>query len=430
MKKEVARYIDSLCSKQLLNQKRIFIFGANASGSIIANDLLERGIAIDHILDNNLSLDGSFFLEIRVSKPEKILLPYQEQAIILIASRYYDEMKKQLELLGYVENEHIFKVVDLNRNSEFNLSTDTMNKYTSIVQKGIQVYDRLRAKYNSDLVMMSPVKPNGDIYIICSYLNHFITQKFNGNRFVFTVVGKSCELTAKMFNIDNIELISMDDNDALVALANFYPDKIRVLNPYHNFQEIYHHLDGYKGLTFVEEVKHGLLGLRKEVQPEYPNKKISEERLHEICDKYGIVEGKSIIIAPYANSIPLIRESFWEKLVISLLGKGYNVFTNCGTPDEKPINGTNRVFYEFNEAVAVSEFAGTVISYRSGFSEIIATSLCKKIIIYPDHVKGLSTIRELFGMEDAIYEQDNLYQITNTYSSTDFLLEEVLKYID
>lgn len=430
MKTEVSQYIDRLACKQELRKKRIFVFGANASGSIIINDLLERGLEVAYILDNNPLLDGSYFLEIKVMKPEKILMPYQEQSIILIASRYYNEMKKQLELLGYIENEHIFKVVDLNRNSEFNLSRETLDKHINLIQHGMLVYDRLRNKYNTNLVMMSPVKPNGDVYIICSYLNQYIEKNYSGRSYVFTVVGKSCELTAKMFKIDNIELLDMKDNDALVALANFYSDKIRVLNPYHNYQEIYHNLDGYKGLTFVEEIKHGLLGLSKEAQPEYPNTNIPHERLAEICKTYDIVKGKSVILAPHANSIPLIRESFWENLVVSLKDMGYKVFTNCGTNVEKPIKGSKRIFYEFNEAVAVSEFAGTVICYRSGFSEIIATSKCKKIIIFPDHIKGLSTIRVLFGMEDAIYEQDKLYQVTNTYINTELLLDKVLSYIN
>ncbi|MGG2084594.1 hypothetical protein [Lysinibacillus pakistanensis] len=430
MKKDVAKFIDRLVANKFLDNKKIMVFGANASGSIIINDLLERGINVDKVLDNNPALDGSYFLEIEVIKPEKELEPFYEKTIVLIASRYYEEMKKQLESLGYSENIHIFEVVDLNRNSDFNLSEETFHKYLSLLKKGIEVYERLRNKFGADLVMMSPVKPNGDIYIICSYLNRYIQEKHNSASYVFTVVGKSCELTAKMFNVKYIELISMEDNDALVALANFYPEKIKILNPYHNYQEIYHHLDGFKGLTFVEEIKHGLLGLSKDVHPEFPNISISEERLIQICEQYGIVRGKSVIIAPYANSIPLIKASFWEELVVSLKIAGFKVFTNCGNPEEEPIKGSERIFYEFHEAVAVSEFAGTVICYRSGFSEIIASSKCRKIIIYPDHIKGLSTLRVLFGMEDAIYVQENLYQLTNTYAYTKDLLDEVLRYME
>ncbi|WP_107840294.1 hypothetical protein [Metasolibacillus meyeri] len=430
MKQKVAAYIDRLVANQFLTNKKIIVFGANASGSIIINDLLARDIYVDKVLDNNQLLDGSYFLEIEVRKPEKELIPFYEKTVILIASRYYEEMKRQLEALGYSENIHIFEVVDLNRNSDFNLSDETFNKYMYLVEQGIEVYERLKYEFHTDLIMMSPVKPNGDIYIICSYLNQYIKEKYNGANYVFTVVGKSCELTAGMFDVANIKLISVEENDALVALANFYPEKIRVLNPYHNYQEIYHYLDGYRGLTFVEEIKHGLLGLSKEIQPELPNVSISEERLVQICEQYGVVKGKSVIIAPYANSIPLIKANFWEELVASLKMLGLKVFTNCGTPEEDPIQGSERIFYEFHEAVAVSEFAGTIICYRSGFSEIIATSKCRKIIIYPNHMKGFSTLRVLFGMEDALYEQENLYQITNTYTYLEELLQEVLKCVE
>lgn len=429
MKNDIIVFIDNLIISGLLNNKRVMVFGTNASSSIMINYLLENRVVVDRVLDNNPQVQGSYFLEIEVSTPEKTLVPHFDQVVILIASRYYEEMKRQLESLGYEENVHVFQVVDLNQNSDFNLSIETFHKYEQLVLKGLDVYQRLREKYNSDLVLMSPVKPNGDIYVICSYLNEFVQRNHGAANYVFTVVGKSCELTAKLFDLEHIELLSIEDNDRLVALANFFPDQIKLLNPYHNFQEIYHHLDGYKGLTFVDEIKQGIFGLPEDVIPEYPVKMNDVESVLSICEEYDVVKGKSVIIAPYANSIPLIKSTFWEDLVKALNSQGYKVFTNCGTPHEVPIIGSEKIYFSFEDAVAISEYAGTVISYRSGFCEIIASSKCKKIIIYPDHIKGHSTLRVLFGMEDFIYEQKNLYQITNTFKKTEELLIEVLQCI-
>lgn len=430
MKLEVAKYISSLIEKQVLKNKEIFVFGANASGSIIINDLFDRGITVTKVLDNNLKLEGTLFLEILVSKPELALVPKNESTIILIASRYYEEMKSQLEKLGYEENIHIFQVVNLNGSSDFDLSLETFNKHKMKVYEGLSVYEKLKKKYNVELVMMSPVKPNGDIYIICSYLNQYIKQNHNNDNYMFTVVGKSCELTAQLFDIPNIEVISKEENESLAALSNFFPKDIRVLNPYYNYQEVYHHLDGYKGLTFVQEIKHGLMNLPLDVKPEYPKFNNDLERLQLLYDQLGLEQGKSVIIAPYANSIPLIKSTFWEELVRNLKEKSLKVFTNCGTPTEEPIKGSERIFYEFADTVAITEYAGYVICYRSGFSEIIATSMCKKIIIYPHHIKGHSTLRVLFGMEDEIYEQEKLYQIENTFAYTSELLTEVMSYIE
>jgi len=429
MKKKVALFLDRLNLQKSLKDKQLFVFGANASGTIIINDLIARGLEVAGVLDNNPLLENSMFLEIKVTTPEQAFTPFIDNAVILIASRYYDEMKLQLEQLGYIENEHIYKVVDLNPNSDFNLSWDTTNKYISLAERGVEVYERLCRKYNSRLIVMSPVKPNGDTYMICSYLNSFIQNNYNGESYVLTVVGKSCQLTAELFNIENIELLDTQDNISLVTLANFYPDRVQIISPYYKYQEIYHHLDGYKGLTFIEEIKHGLMGLNKNTEPQFPNTQISDERLNELCLRYGIEKGNSVIIAPFANSIPLINNRFWEQLVASLKLDGYKVFTNCGTLEEVPIKGSERIFYEFEEAVAISEYAGTVISYRSGFCEIIARSKCKKIVIYPDHIKGHSSLRVLFGMEDQIYEQERLYQITNTYKYTNELLDEVMRVV-
>lgn len=430
MKLKISQYIDHLINNKMFDQKEVIVFGANASGSIIINQLLERGIAVSYVIDNNEQLSGTLFLEIPVLKPEELLLPKNNDVIILIASRYYEEMKAQLELMGYKENVHIFQVVNLNKQSDFNLSIETFNKHKEKIFAGYAVFESLMNKYGTDLIVMSPVRPNGDIYIICSYLNSYIQRYHQNKNYVFTVVGKSCELTAKLFNIPNIEILSEEDNENLAALSNFFPENIRVLNPYYNYQEIYHHLDGYNGLTFIQEIKHGLLNLPQGVKPEFPKFNTDYDRIEKFCQEQGVEKGKSVIIAPYANSIPLIKFTFWEELVEALKEKGFKVFTNCGIPTEEPIKGSERVFFEFADAVPVTEYAGYVICYRSGLSEIIATSKCKKIIIYPNHIKGHSTLRVLFGMEDEIYEQANLHQIVNDFSYTHELLSEVLKYIE
>lgn len=430
MKLQVAKYISNIIEQGKLDGKEIFVFGANASGAIIIDELLARNFTVSYILDNNKNLSGTSFLDFLVYRPEEILLEKKQNAMVFIASRYYDEMKSQLESLGYKENVHIFQVVNLNSHSDFDLSIETFEKHKQKLYEGLKVYERLKDKYDANLIMMSPVKPNGDVYIICSYLNEYIKMHHNDENYVFTVVNKSCELIAKLFNVPNVEIISEEDNNNLAKLANFYPELITVFNPYYNYQEVYHHIDGYKGINFVQEIKHGIMNLPLATLPEKPNFTSDELYLKHLFDELGLVKGKSVILAPFANSIHNLTVDFWEALVQSLKEKGLRVFTNCGTPNEQPIKGSERIFFKFADAVPVVEYAGYVISYRSGFSDIIGSSKCKKIIVYPYHIKGHSTLRVLYGMDDVIYEQGDLYEIEHQYSSTVELLEAVLSYTE
>lgn len=430
MKKKIKEFFDYLSNEYSLDDKDLYIFGANASGTIIFNELLKRGYQVNVFLDNNPLLENSYCMEKPVAKPDKMLFPINPNAMIFIASNYYEAMKLQLEQLGYKENINIFKVVHIDREVKASLAETEKKQALDKLYTGMEIYERLRKKYGVDIVIVSPVTPNGDTYIICSYINQFMGKDFNGQSYVLTVRTKSCELVANLFNIENLEIISKEETEALLTLSNFYPQLIRGMSPTHTSLGFCYHFDGYNGLNFVDQIKIGLMGLDKNVSPQYPNMKVTDERLSEICSHYGVVRNKSVIISPYAKSVPEIREDIWETLVEKLNYAGFKVYTNCGVADEVPIKGSEKIFFEFNEAVAICEYAGTVISYRSGFSDIIGSSKCKKIIVYPDNLRAHAPVRVLYGMEDSIYEQHQLYQLTNCSSDSSLLINDILNLIN
>lgn len=422
----------SLLEEGKFHNRYIVIFGANAPGTVSINFLEKHHIQVNAVVDNNVLLHGKQFLEIMISSPEDTLTNYKDDALILIASRYYDEMKQQLEQMGYKEQVHIYQMLNLSENVKFDTSIEAYQNAEQMVRSGLAVYQRLQDKYGDATIVMAPVRPNGDVYMICSYLDAFVRQmeKTRDPTVVLTVIGNSCEATAQLFNMKHIEKLTWDESDQLAAYANFLPEKIKVINPFLSHLEVYSYMGGYKGLTFLDVMKHGLLGLLQEHTIVRPKHEYRESLVQEIFETYGLEESNTVILAPYANSIPQIKWDTWERVAEYLKNQNYTVCTNCGTSAEKPIKGTKPVMFSFRDAVAVTEKAGYLIAYRSGFCDIVADSKCKKIIVYPDHFTGLSSLRDFYGMEDEIYRQENLIQIEHTFTTTNELAAEIVKNFD
>lgn len=422
--------LNRLVTAQKFDQKYIVVFGANATGSSMINYLKEQDIVVDAVIDNNPLLHLKQFLEIEVSSPENILIPFKSNAFILIASKYYEEMKLQLEFMGYKENEHIIRVVNLNKYAKFDLSEETFDEARQRVRRGLGIFQGIQRKYGESTVVMSPVRPNGDVYMMCSYLQAYIEKLKVGSaqNIVVTVIGNSCESTAELFDINHIENLSKEESSDLAAYANFNADRIKVINPYFSHLELYNYVDGYKGIRFLDVIKHGLLGLKPADAISKPKHEHRVDIVQQVFDEYGLEENNTVILAPYANSIPQIKRDIWEKIAKKLKSKNYVVCTNCGTKEERPIKGTKPVMFSFRDAVAVTEKAGYLVAYRSGFCEIIADSSCKKIVVYPDHNIGLINLINFFGMDHEMYRQENLIQIEHSFSTSDELVEAIVEH--
>lgn len=420
-------FLEEFINSKLYQNRYIVIFGANAPGTIIINQLEQYGINVSSVIDNNEKSHGKLFMDIMIEDPEQVLGSFRDDALILISSRYYEEMKKQLELMGYEENRHIVKTIELSNSIKFSLTDETFNLAISNIERGLQVYNRIQEKHNAKLIIMVPVRPNGDVYIICSYIRAF-AKKLNVplNNLVLTVIGSACYKVAELFNLPNVEKLTWDDSDCLATLGHIWNDEIRIMNPYFSHLSKFPNIEGYKGINFVDDIKLGLMDLEEKAIPYYPEQHISAREIDKFFEENGLRKNKTVILAPYANSIPQIRWEFWEKLVEELLSLDFDVCTNCGTSNEKPLAGTKSIFFEFKDAVDICNNAGYVIAYRSGFCDIIANSKCKRIVIYPDHTTGLSGLHEVFEMKDPIYNQYNLFELVHSYEKTENLIKKVI----
>lgn len=101
--------VDKLIDDGKLNNKFVVIFGANQSAMLVTKYLLEKGITVDAVVDNNkqkrdMIAIGKLELfagKYQLCSPQEVLGEYKENALILIASQCYHDMCTQITQMGY-----------------------------------------------------------------------------------------------------------------------------------------------------------------------------------------------------------------------------------------------------------------------------------------------------------------------------------------
>ena len=126
--------IDELLKNGSLNNKKIVLFGLNTS-SYAAKEYLEtRQMKVFAYVDNDRRkieemndfiedvlprhMRGSSYKTesenlVKAYYPETLLGKFDDGYAILIASKYYVQMKEQVQRMGYIEKKRIYQSVDL-----------------------------------------------------------------------------------------------------------------------------------------------------------------------------------------------------------------------------------------------------------------------------------------------------------------------------
>lgn len=142
-------------------------------------------------------------------------------------------------------------------------------------------------------------------------------------------------------------------------------------------------------------------------------------------EAYGLVEGRTVILAPFANTAPRVNLKWWEALARTLMAKGYRVVTNVRQTsrpaDVAPpisIADTPTVDFPMEEIIPFLDLAGYFVGSLSGICELAGWSTAKLKIIYsidPDNSKR-SHFTEVDPMNDCFYFGDNGYNIKIGYN--------------
>lgn len=428
--RELENKIKKLYSKKTFEDKYVVIFGAAAITKVLKNCLIEYGVKINAIIDNDKRKIGKECLGLKVIKPDDLLKSDISNMVVILYSIFHEDMKYQLMKLGF-RKQQIINVSSKYFHSDESLSNYL--KYCTYTISGINYYRRLKKKYpNSQAVFLCPYTGTGDVYLAGLYFYQYL-KKENIGDYVFVVVNNACKKVAQIFNIRNIEVMDPRAVSKIIGAKLFTEelDSLIILND--SWSSVYtspiQWIRGYKELNFNEMFRHFVFGFSDEVAYSLPQYETDQETIHKFFIENELIPGKTVILSPYSNTLFEIPEQIWEEITLFFQDKGFTVCTNSCGPKEPPIKGTVPVFFPLTIAKPILDTAGYFIGVRSGLCDVISDSSCKKVIFYEKHGYFYqSTTLEYFSLRKMNLCEDAL-EIEYKYSDNmSELLESIKNY--
>lgn len=215
--KEMVENLDLLFVNNVIQSKKIFLFGHCNATEKLADLLLGRGLEVMAILDNNTAKYGMRYRGIEIRPPYEIMREQPSQVLVCIVARAYAAMADQLKRMGYTGQ--IRKLVDYNSYAEYSLSQDTLDRKWKRVERGIELLQKLKKRYPDSFQILCPFSALGDTYFMMSYLPHFL-RKRGIKKCGINVVGKACAEVARLFGTDAVEVYAQrygcDDSGGII----------------------------------------------------------------------------------------------------------------------------------------------------------------------------------------------------------------------
>lgn len=389
----ISEALDELVKdNKITRENRLVFFGANKS-SVFMIDKLD-GYEKVAIIDNDARKHGQIVSGLKVYAPDEYLQEYDSKIRIVIASEYYREMCDQLEDLGYKEGKEVFAVWKGRR--YYDISEETFSYYISEASAGKEIYDRLIAGGKDRHIFICPYAGTGDIYIVGLYLKDYI-DLHNIEDYLLVVSGGGCSKVASLFNVNCISLEQSEIEKLLmyIRLVGLDTCRARVLNDGY-LQVMVKRMRGYKDVDFNTMFQRCVFEFDDKVQGVC----IKQENADDIFEQYKLINGKTVLLSPYANTIYRLSNDFWEKLAQEFISKGYTVCTNSCGESEPPIKGTEGVFIPYSKVVDFLDKAGCFVGMRSGLCDIVSSTKAKMVVFYPEgNIFGACSTYDYFSLE-------------------------------
>ncbi|MBR4504757.1 MAG: hypothetical protein IKP20_07295 [Candidatus Methanomethylophilaceae archaeon] len=266
-----------------------------------------------------------------------------------------------------------------------------------------KLYSRVTNSREDGITYLCPYRGTGDVYLATRLLAASIGPD-RVKESTVCVVGGSSVKVAKLFGFEDVKNLSQTEMDQMIILgdvAGYSALNLFVLHPDppNSVTGISDHLRNYNGINFHDLYRAGVFG-NEYMRSEPPKFDDASEKVKKFFEDNGLIPGKTIVIAPYVNTLNMLPTWFWIELVHDMKRMGYTVCTNCDKDDDV-IYGTTKLFPEYSEMKDFFEYAGFLVSSRSGLCEVICSfDICKIIVYQPHQYWGEGTNISYFSLND------------------------------
>jgi hypothetical protein len=370
---DVDSAIDRLQRAGALEGLTLYAFGHTAATEQLRRRLDRDGMRLTAILDNNPMKQGSSLGSVPIVAPQAIT-EASGASLVLIASRFHDEMRRQLLDLGYAE-EKILRVGDFSIPADAAAAGDP--------DRGTRALERLRVAHPDRHLVLCPFGAFGDVYWALAYLPAFAAAHELPPA-VPVVVGEGCRQVARLFGYEEVDSLTQPAMDDLVAaVVRTSPSDATIAHhdrPYGSAAPVRVLDDRF--VAFTDMYRELVYGLPDRAEPEIPRReRVRPADRRPLSD--GLVPGRTVLLAPYAKSVMPVAPSFWEDTAGLYASRGYAVATVVhGAEDAVP--GTVALELEIAELPAAAEHAGTFIALRSGLCDVVHAARARKVHVSPD----------------------------------------------
>jgi hypothetical protein len=228
--------------------------------------------------------------------------------------------------------------------------------------------------------IISPAPHLGDTYFTASLVEPFL--KYHGGNEVAVVVPKGLRGMFKLFPDARISWMDpATQTGPYRETLGFLPGEPFYLRPAKHWTHFYFAYIG-RSLPFTR-MYHDLLKLPfpSFVRPQVPRESMNSARNR--MRQLDFPEGRTVILFPICKSLTQLRLDFWEGVANGFRSQGFVVATNVApNQPETCIAGTRPLSCPADELIPIAEYAGAVISARSGVCDVLATARTDLRIVY------------------------------------------------
>lgn len=181
-------------------------------------------------------------------------------------------------------------------------------------------------------------------------------------------------------------------------------------------------LIGYKHITILDCYR-ALFKLNKNINLEKP-KTVTEVEYADakiLFEKYKLPEGKTILLAPDANSISNVDPVFWKQLAEKLIHNGFTLVLNS----DFNLSEERAIYFNIplKQIVPFSKLAGNVISIRNGLCDLLSIYDVKLVVVYPKIYWNGGPLIDGSGIS-SMWPSQNLTEIEIDFKDENTLLND------